>query len=851
MGIGRRWVALAGVAAIVVGIAGQSRGEPTAEARARHLRELKRLEMEILFSGARAKLAKLQNTSRKARRTDLATARRGAIRRPARDLTDSRGQQGRLRVPPPSAPRHSIHGPLNQIVNDRSLDVVPGITQSEAAVGARGPSILVAWNDGEGLRSGTDGIGYAYSSDGGVSWHDAGAPPLAGGVARWLSDQVIAVDEKRGDFYLGALVLTNQLRNGIAVVKGRFVAGALQWEAPVVPRSPPDTLPDKPWLAADSSSGSIYLSSTTFSGQAGDYSNHIELQISRDGNQTWTTPIRLSTPVDNGRVQGSRPAVGPDGELRVVWRAVDTTQAGGGRDFLRMRSSLDGGLSFTPEVNVVGYFPNFLSGAPGFNRGFGPDFPAIAIDRSGGPHRGRMYVMWNESINYFRDVLPVTVVRDEQEPDNTSLTATPFKVGDTVLGAIEKRGDIDWFAFDATAGQTVLVYIDSLSESLDAALRVVCSDGSTHLAYSAPLRVRPRLVMLTAPVSGRYYLLVTSHLNTEGVYRMRTGWHVPGNERARDQRDVFSAYSDDGVTWSEPVRANDDPPWYDNWLPEIAVGGEGSVHSLWYDFRDSPRGTCGAGSNVYMARSGDGGDTWSASRPVSDFTTLWSDVFSNLEPNQGDYLGLFADAERVYPVWADGRNGDPDVYVAIQPLATPVLVSLVSVHATAAQVNLTWSAPGARELPVTIERRTESESWTVRAQATVDGGGRIAYQDRDVLAGGRYGYRLVIADPLGPVTAGEVWVDLPLVDLALAIARAGPNPGPGAIDVWVTLPRAMPADVELLDTRGRRLRRYRIDGQAGREAVRVAEPGSLPSGVYLVRVRQDGRSAVAKISLVS
>jgi hypothetical protein len=97
------------------------------------------------------------------------------------------------------------------------------------------------------------------------------------------------------------------------------------------------------------------------------------------------------------------------------------------------------------------------------------------------------------------------------------------------------------------------------------------------------------------------------------------------------------------------------------------------VIAAWYDWRDTPDAFCGAYSLTYAATSVNGGASWQAGRPVADAFTAWSLVNSNQVPNQGDYLGLWAGGERAWLAWADGRDGDPDVYsatldVADQPL---------------------------------------------------------------------------------------------------------------------------------------------------------------------------------------
>src|SRR5262249_26301868 len=200
------------------------------------------------------------------------------------------------------------------------------------------------------------------------------------------------------------------------------------------------------------------------------------------------------------------------------------------------------------------------------------------------------------------------------------------------------------------------------------ALRMLCGDGRTRLAYSSPLTARQRALVVTLPISGDFYVTVSPFNDSTGVYRLKTGIATAGGERGRDQRDIFVSYSDDALHWSVPVRPSDDPPHFDDWLPELAVGGDGHPYLAWYDWREGDPSGCGAASNVILARSEDDGVTWREVAVVTEVPTLWSGVTSNLVPNMGDYISLVGDGLGVRPAWADGRDGDPDVFGSFWPL---------------------------------------------------------------------------------------------------------------------------------------------------------------------------------------
>jgi hypothetical protein len=121
----------------------------------------------------------------------------------------------------------------------------------------------------------------------------------------------------------------------------------------------------------------------------------------------------------------------------------------------------------------------------------------------------------------------------------------------------------------------------------------------------------------------------------------------------------------------------------------------------------------------------------------------------------------------------------------------------------------------------------------------------MTYDDRDVVAGTRYGYRLAWTEPAGDQHSGETWLDIPA--LALAIAGFSRNPSSGSPSVSMTLASDAPATLEVLDVTGRRLARHDLGGLgAGRHSVPIATRAPLAAGVYVLRLTQAGRTVTAK-----
>src|SRR5262249_35039538 len=162
----------------------------------------------------------------------------------------------------------------------------------------------------------------------------------------------------------------------------------------------------------------------------------------------------------------------------------------------------------------------------------------------------------------------------------------------------------------------VVIYVDSLNSSLDLGLELKATNGNDLLAYSELGTGAGGLIVFTLPVTGTYYLhCYSADLTSSGRYNLATGLHVPGAgekaDRAPDHRAVYVKHTDGSGNWTgAPTRVNQEPGTFDDWLPEIAVAGNGKPYVSWYDFHDDPasRGV-GFGSNLYLSRSDDGGAT--------------------------------------------------------------------------------------------------------------------------------------------------------------------------------------------------------------------------------------------------
>ena len=560
--------------------------------------------------------------------------------------------------------------PLNTKANDKTLDGA-GAGQAEQHIAFLGQNGLCAWNDGQGFTTPPDVQGYGYTVNGGATWTDGGVPPRTLPITAWTSDPSVAVNEKTGDFYYNGLTSNGTTANGVAVARGHFQAGTFVWDANTVVASGPNSTNgfDKQWIAADSSNGNVYVTWTLFTTTG----STIFFSRSTNNGATWSAPLQISGSWENGLVSGSRPAVGPNGEVYVVYSAIGPVDA----DSIKVAKSTNGGVSFSPSVVGMTVYDNYFDGAPGFNRPRAVTFPSVAVDRSTGPNRGRVYLAIHDCVDFYADNIPIgPSFKSEVENNASFANATPFTVGQSLRGTNSTTADIDQWTFQATQGTTYIFYADSVkSTGYRYTMRIYCGKDTvavSRLALSGAQATNSAqnshsLIVWTAPETNTYYLrmvaLTTSSTNSN--YRILTTTHLnTANDVARDTRDVMVASSADGQTgWTPRNRVNDDAALFDNWLPEVAVPCEGNPYVMWFDWRDTPA-SCFGGSNIYVSRSTDAGATWAPNQVATTAVTAnWTQVASNIAPNQGDYNGMYG-GDCVALAFADGRLGDADVFTA-------------------------------------------------------------------------------------------------------------------------------------------------------------------------------------------
>lgn len=129
---------------------------------------------------------------------------------------------------------------------------------------------------------------------------------------------------------------------------------------------------------------------------------------------------------------------------------------------------------------------------------------------------------------------------------------------------------------------------------------------------------------------------------------------------------LLSKSTNQGASWSAPVRVNDDNPTLgvDQLFPALDVDRAGNVWLAYYDRRRDTRNLL---IDTFLAKSSNGGGTWTNSRLTNqNFASItgWQDIVVN-PIYMGDYIAVTADSTGANPgviaSWGDNTLGDANV----------------------------------------------------------------------------------------------------------------------------------------------------------------------------------------------
>jgi uncharacterized repeat protein (TIGR02543 family) len=352
-------------------------------------------------------------------------------------------------------------------------------------------------------------------------------------------------------------------------------------------------------------SGTIYVGWKEASSNDGP-GRRVGFSFSEDDGATWAPNFLMPQNHTGQGCANSDPwmALAPDDAVHYAYLEYE---CGSGIDFTSTRDGREWGpVHYIPSADPFGGLA---------------DKESLTVDSS-----GRLYAAWDEAS--LGNELQVTW------SDDGGATWAPYvnPAGGGVLGVI---------VASSPDGTVYLTWWNFFSDD-------IVFDWSTDGGVTWHPDVRVNSVSGSASGGGWQIPLPAMNVDpASGVI------YVAWPDSRNGNQDIYLASSDDGgQSWSENVRVNDDSSSTTQYMVDLAIDGDGTVHAAWEDKRSGDW-------DIYYANSTDGGQTWTQNFAVSEEPTPGSYT------RPGDYFAIEAGRDdSINVVWTDGRGDDFDIYFA-------------------------------------------------------------------------------------------------------------------------------------------------------------------------------------------
>jgi hypothetical protein len=433
---------------------------------------------------------------------------------------------------------------------------------------------------------------------------------------------------------------------------------------------------------------------------------------STDRGQTWTSSLLPGYPGDTSP-QGLASALHRSNTTSDPVLAFDRT---GNLYYAGLAFNLSATTAIIPVAFVAKYTNDgaTFAGAT-LVQGIFADKPWIAVDTTGGPSDGNVYLAYDAALTPTSNYATVFT----RSVDGGKSFSAPFFV------PADQTGGLPGVTVDSAGN--IYVSTDASDPVTGVALNYTqvskLTNGGTTLVQNVKA-VNPAYWLFNSPQGGSFRAFTIPQIasDSQGVYLV---WD---DVRLGNANVYLTRSTDRGTTWSSPQRVNDVVSGQ-HFFPTVTASG-GTVTVAWYDSRFSPPTTMTA-LDVFYAQSTDAGVTFSPSYRVTSTSFNPNIVKRTDSPGitsifMGDYIGISSGPGVSYPIWTDNRNAcdtvDPTYGCVDQDVFTATLIPIHNVTATRMRVSRSFDYNSVPSNPIIVNvtvanTGTVSETFTVTLAA--------------------------------------------------------------------------------------------------------------------------------------
>jgi hypothetical protein len=346
-------------------------------------------------------------------------------------------------------------------------------------------------------------------------------------------------------------------------------------------------------------------------------------------------------------------------------------------------------------------------------------------------------------------------------------------------------------------------------------------------------------------------LPITACDTSQSPYRGNIYINWSDQRNGIDNTDIFFVKSTDGGnSWSAPKKVNDDNSNRHQFFTWMTIDQtNGAIYIVFYDRRN----TIGNATDVYVARSTNGGETFTNFKVSQSSFTPSASIFF------GDYTNIAAFNKKVYPIWMRMDGSALSVWTAIihdSLVFVPVELENFTVRNESDKIILQWqTASELNNKGFEVQRKFANSDFA--SVGFVEGKGTTTekqfYNFIDKPSeNGLYSYRLKQIDFSG-VNHFTDEVEIQFISsIQVRLEQNYPNPTNSRTVIQWSIPIYAHVKLKLYDVLGREVLTL-VDG--------FREPGlyenqidftktDLPSGIYLYELRIGSVSALKKLILL-
>jgi hypothetical protein len=257
----------------------------------------------------------------------------------------------------------------------------------------------------------------------------------------------------------------------------------------------------------------------------------------------------------------------------------------------------------------------------------------VAIDQTNGPYSGNIYIGWRQ---YGSPGMGFIRSTDHGATWSSFMQLTGGQGAYVSVGPNgSTQGGYLYFACsDNYIGTSILMHRSSDGGATFQFLGYVVS-GITVPGILYGVNGRPTLKNTHIRCDDMPRMAVdNSYTSTRGNVYIVYAANPPGPDLA----DIFFVKStNNGVSWSTPIKLNDDATTTDQWMPTISVDNNtGKIFISWYDSRNDP--TNNILTDIYGTTSSDGGTTFATDNRISN-ASFNPDNMASVNLTDASYIG--------------------------------------------------------------------------------------------------------------------------------------------------------------------------------------------------------------------